>query len=334
MSQLYGGASSAIFYLGPPAIVLSFLLDLVLVPPRWMPHPVRGIGFLITKGESVLRRLLPGRAWFAGTLLVILVGGFTLGLSTVVFVLAYRVNNWVGFVVQVFMSCQVLTLRSLQKESVGIYKKVRQDDLVGARKALSRIVGRDTVRLSMDQVIKATIETIAENLSGGVIAPLFFLALGGPPLGMLYKAITTMDSMIGYQNRRYLAFGRTAATLDDIVNWLPTRVAARFMLAAAGILNLNAANAARIYKRDKHQYAGPIRTEAVAAGALGIALGGDAWYFGELHQKPVLGDAIRSVRASDILAAIRLMYMSSVLFLPIASIISAILSVIIIVQQY
>jgi adenosylcobinamide-phosphate synthase len=283
------------------------------------------MGFLISQGERILRRLLPRKERLAGTLLVILVSAISFGLSTAALALAYHLNVWAGFAVQAVMGWQVLAARCLQLESMKVYRKVVQEDLPGARKAVSMIVGRDTVNLSMEQVIKAAVETVAESLSDGVIAPLFFLGLGGPSLGMLYKAVNTMDSMIGYKNDRYINFGRTAAKLDDFVNWLPARLSARLMIAASVILRLDGKNAARIYRRDRYKHASPnsAHTEAAAAGALGLALGGDAYYEGKLEEKPLIGDALRPAAAGDIRSANRLMYTSTLLFLPFACLISA-----------
>jgi adenosylcobinamide-phosphate synthase len=271
--------------------------------------------------------LLPHKERLAGTLLVILVLIITFGLSTTILVLAYRLNIWAGFAVQAVMGWQVLAARCLQNESMKVYRKAVQDDLPGARKAVSMIVGRDTANLTMEQVIKAAVETVAESLSDGIIAPLVFLALGGPSLGMLYKAVNTMDSMIGYKNSRYIDFGRTAAKLDDFVNWFPARLSARLMIAAAVILRLDGKNAARIYRRDRYKHASPnsAHTEAVAAGALGLALGGDAYYEGKLENKPVIGDALRSAVPEDIRSANRLMYISTLLFLPFACLISGLI---------
>ncbi|MFP3091549.1 adenosylcobinamide-phosphate synthase CbiB [Treponema sp. TIM-1] len=309
-----------VFLLGPAAIALGFLLDLLLGDPPGIPHPVRGMGFLIDRGESILRRLLPHNERAAGTLLVVLVTSVSLFLSGALLFFAYGQSPWAGFTVEVFLCWLALSARSLQTESMKVYRQAVREDLAGARQAVSRIVGRDTADLSLEQVIKAAVETVAENLSDGVIAPLFFLALGGPPLGMVYKAVNTLDSMIGYKNRRYMIFGRTAAKLDDLANRLPARISARLMIAAAAILGYDAKNAARIYRRDRGLHASPNsgHPESACAGALGIALGGNASYFGELHEKAVLGDASRPVNAGDIKSAIRLMYGASLLFLPAA----------------
>jgi adenosylcobinamide-phosphate synthase len=278
------------------------------------------MGFLIRRGEAILRRLLPAHERAAGTLLVILVTSLSLFLSGALLFFAYSLSPWAGFAAESILCWLALSARSLQAESMKVYREALRGDLARARQAVSMIVGRDTGALSPEQVIKAAVETVAENLSDGVIAPLFFLALGGPPLGMFYKAVNTLDSMIGYKNRRYINFGRSAAKLDDLANWLPARISARLMIAAAAVLGFDAKNAARIYRRDRSLHASPNsgHPESACAGALGIALGGNASYFGVVHEKAVLGDALRPVHAGDIPSAIRLMYGAAVLFLPAA----------------
>jgi adenosylcobinamide-phosphate synthase len=178
------------------------------------------------------------------------------------------------------------------------------------------IVGRDTERLSMEGVVKAAVETVAESLADGVIAPLFYLAIGGPALAMLYKAVNTMDSMIGYKNGRYINFGRAAARLDDVLGWIPARIAARLMILSAALLRFDAKNALKIYRRDRFNHASPNsgHCEAACAGALGVRLGGDAYYGGKLEQKPSIGDGLRPAEAADIVRAARLMYVSTLLF--------------------
>ncbi|MDR3160529.1 MAG: adenosylcobinamide-phosphate synthase CbiB [Spirochaetaceae bacterium] len=285
-----------------------------------MPHPVRAMGFLIDRGERVLRRLLPGREGLAGTVLVVLTAGLSFALPAGLLLLAYRFSPWAGFVLELWLCYQALSARCLQQEAMKVYDRVIRGDLPEARKAVSMIVGRDPERLDMEGVIKAAVETVAENLSDGVIAPLVFMALGGPALGMFYKGVNTMDSMIGYTSERYLRFGRTAAKLDDAANRLPARLSGVLLIAAAALTGLDAANARRIYRRDRYRHASPNsgHGEAACAGALGVALAGDAYYGGELCRKPSIGDALRPVRAADIPAAVRLMYVSAALCLPAA----------------
>lgn len=210
------------------------------------------------------------------------------------------------------MTFQILATKSLRVESMKVYKCLKQDDIEAARRAVSMIVGRDTAVLDEVGVAKAAIETVAENTSDGVIAPMLYTALGGPVLGFLYKAVNTMDSMIGYKNDKYLYFGRVAAKLDDIVNYIPARISAYLMILAAlsGGKSLDGRRAFKIYKRDNRKHASPnsAQTEAVCAGALGIQLAGDAVYFGKIVKKPYIGDACRRVEAEDIKRANRLMY--------------------------
>ena len=196
-----------------------------------------------------------------------------------------------------------------------VYQKLKENDLPGARYAVSMIVGRDTENLSETGVTKAAVETIAENTSDGVIAPLLFLALGGPALGFLYKSINTMDSMVGYKNDKYLYFGRAAAKFDDVMNFIPARLSAIMMILAAPLVKLDGASAWKIFKRDRLNHASPnsAQTEAVMAGALQVQLAGDAWYFGKKHEKPTIGDAVRPVEIEDIARANKLLYAASLL---------------------
>jgi adenosylcobinamide-phosphate synthase len=313
----------AALFLPPAALLLSFFLDRLLGDPPGMPHPVRALGFLIDRGEGVLRRLLPGKEALAGTILVVTVGVLSFSLPALLLLLAYLLSPWAGFVLELWLCYQALSARCLQQEALGVYGRVIRGDLPAARKAVARIVGRDPDRLSMEGVIKAAVETVAENLCDGVIAPLVFMALGGAPLGLLYKGINTMDSMIGYTDERYLRFGRTAAKLDDAANWLPARLSGLLMIAAAALTGLDAANARRIYRRDRYRHASPNsgHGEAACAGALGVALAGDAYYGGELLRKPIIGDPLRPVQPGDIPAAVRLMYVAAALFLPAACLI-------------
>lgn len=310
----------AFVFLSPAALLLGFFLDLLLGDPPMMPHPVRAMGFLIDRGERVLRRLLPGREGLAGTILAVAVSGLSFLIPSLLLFTAYLLSPWAGFVLELCLCWLALSARCLQQEAMKVYRQVIRGDLPGARKAVSGIVGRDPDRLSMEGVIKAAVETVAENLCDGVIAPLTFMALGGAPLGLLYKGVNTMDSMIGYTDERYLRFGRTAAKLDDAANRLPARLSAALIIAAAALTGLDAANARRIYRRDRYRHASPNsgHPEAACAGALGVALAGDAYYGGELCRKPPIGDPLRPVRSGDIPAAVRLMYVSTALFLPAA----------------
>ena len=215
------------------------------------------------------------------------------------------------------MCWQLLATKSLKTESMKVYKRLRKHDLPGSRKAVSMIVGRDTNVLDEAGVTKAAVETVAENTSDGVIAPMFYMAIGGAFLGWMYKSVNTMDSMVAYKNDRYRYFGRIPAYLDDVANYIPARLAGLLMIAASFLIHLDGAHAWQIFQRDRYNHASPnsAQTEAVMAGALDVQLAGDAWYFGELHKKKTIGDDIRPVEAEDIVRANKLLYGTAVVSL-------------------
>ncbi|MCI9193987.1 MAG: cobalamin biosynthesis protein CobD [Angelakisella sp.] len=305
-------------------MLLAFCLDLVMGDPRWLPHPVREMGRAISALEKGLRGLFPAtpggeRAAGAVLALVLPVGSFWLGWA--VLWLCGRLAPWLGLAAEVLLCSQCLAARELKKESMAVYRELERGDLSAARTAVARIVGRDTGSLTAEGVTKAAVETVAENTSDGEIAPLFWMAIGGAPLALAYKAVNTMDSMVGYRNERYRYFGTAAARLDDLVNWLPARMAALVMVALCPLAGLDAEGAFRVWRRDRKKHKSPnsAQTEAAMAGALGVQLAGDAWYFGELHHKPTLGDDLRPVRPADIKKADQLMYWTSGAFLLLAA---------------
>ena len=302
------------------AVLGGFGLDLLLADPAWMPHPVVWMGRVITGLEKVLRRLFPDspagqRA--AGRVLAAVLPLGTFALTAGVCAVARQVHPALGFGVQLVWCWQALALRGLADESGKVYEQLAREDLPAARRAVSRIVGRDTQRLSAEGVAKAAVETVAENFSDGVAAPLFYLLIGGAPLGLAYKAINTMDSMVGYKNERYLHFGRAAARLDDAANYIPARLAALLWIAAAALGGFDAKNAWRIWRRDRRCHASPnsAQTESACAGALRVQLAGPAWYFGEYYDKPTIGDPDRPVIPGDILRADRMLYLAGLLAL-------------------
>lgn len=302
------------------AIFLGFILDLLVGDPRWLYHPVRLIGKLIEVLEKVLRKAFPKTEKgerLAGLLLVVLVCSMTAGVALGVLFLAYYINFWLGFVAEVIMCYQIFAVRCLKEESMKVYYELEKGDLEGARKAVSMIVGRDTQSLTKEGVTKATVETIAENTSDGTLAPLFCMMIGGPVLGWFYKAVNTMDSMVGYKNDKYINFGRYGAKFDDVMNFIPARICAIFMIIASFLMGLDAKNAAKIFKRDRFNHASPnsAQTEAVMAGALNIQLAGDAWYFGKLYKKPTMGDAGRNIEYTDIKRANNLLYTTAIVAL-------------------
>lgn len=304
-------------------VFLGYLLDLLIGDPHFLYHPVRLIGLLIDQSETWIRRLCGEKETnllAGGVFLVVLVCGATAASAWGLLYLASRLSPWAETALSAIFCWQLLAVKSLRSESMKVYKKLRKGDLRGAREAVSMIVGRDTENLTEEQVAKAAVETVAENTSDGVIAPLFYMVIGGPVLGFFYKAVNTMDSMMGYKNDRYLYFGRAAAKLDDFLNFLPARLSAWLMVGSSYILGLDSRNAVKIYRRDRRNHASPnsAHTEAVCAGALGVMLAGDAWYFGTLHKKQTIGDAKRPVEAEDIRRAGRLLYMTSFLAIVIA----------------
>lgn len=229
--------------------------------------------------------------------------------------LAEKFSPCAAFVLECFWCYQLLAARSLGKESKKVYKKLIQDDLPGARLAVSMIVGRDTENLTVEGVTKAAVETVAENTNDGVIAPLIYMLIGGPILGFVYKAVNTMDSMLGYKNEKYLYFGRVAAKMDDVAGFIPARISALLMILASCLLGMDGKNALWIWKRDRRKHASPnaAQTEAVCAGALQVQLAGDAWYFGKKHEKDTIGDPIREIEPRDILRSEKLMIGTEVL---------------------
>jgi adenosylcobinamide-phosphate synthase len=302
------------------AVLCGFLLDLLLADPAWMPHPVVGMGKAISALERLLRRALPqtdrGEFW-GGVILAVLLPLGTLAVSGGVCALAYWLHPAAGFLVQTLWCWQALALRGLSKESGKVYAQLKADDLPAARLAVGRIVGRDTDALTREGVTKAAVETVAENFSDGVAAPLFYMLLGGAPLALVYKSINTMDSMVGYKNDRYLYFGRAAAKLDDGVNFIPSRLAALCWIAAAFLTGHSGRGAWRIWRRDRRNHASPnsAQTESACAGALGVQLAGPAFYFGQRYEKLTIGDPLRPIQPEDILRANRMLYAAALLAL-------------------
>ena len=300
------------------ALAAGYLLDLLIGDPRWLYHPVCLIGNLITLLEKGIRKIFPKTEkgeLFGGFLEVILVCLISLGVPCAVLSTLYRYMPLAGLVLETFWCYQLLATKSLKDESMKVYDRLKNGTIEEARYAVSMIVGRDTSELTEEGVTKAAVETVAENSSDGVIAPMLYMALGGAPLMFLYKGINTMDSMLGYKNDRYLYFGRCAAKLDDLANYIPARISGWLMVAAAFLTGMDGKNAAKIYKRDRRNHASPnsAQTEAAVAGSLRVQLAGNAYYFGKLYEKPTIGDKLREVEPEDIRRANRLLYGASVL---------------------
>ena len=297
------------------AFCAGFLLDLVLGDPYWLPHPVRAIGRLI----SFLEHKLYGKSRnrLRGFILVLLVCSITTACAFLVLASGYAVHPLLGCVFETIMTYQLLAAKCLKVESMKVYKKLEHGTIEEARKAVSMIVGRDTENLTAEEVTKAAVETVAENTSDGVIAPMLYTALGCPVLGFLYKAINTMDSMVAYKNERYIDFGFFAAKTDDAANFVPSRISALLMIFACAFLgrSFSFKNAWRIYRRDRfnHQSPNSAQTESVCAGALGLRLAGSASYGGIVEDKPFIGDETRKIENADIKRVNRLMFAAAFL---------------------
>ena len=298
------------------AVLGGFVLDALFGDPAWLPHPVVYMGKAISRLEKFLRPRLPKTP--QGELLGGAIVAFCLPVGT--FLLtglvcwgAARLHPLLGLAVQMFWCGQALAARGLVQESTNVYIELKKPDLPGARKAVSRIVGRDTAELTAEGVTKAAVETVAENASDGVIAPLLYMLIGGAPLALTYKAINTMDSMLGYKNEKYLYFGRVPAKLDDVANYIPSRLAGLLWVAAAAFTHNDAKGAWKIWRRDRRRHASPnsAQTESACAGALGVQLAGPAYYFGQYYPKLTIGDALRPIEPEDILRANQMMYVAS-----------------------
>ena len=296
------------------AFVSGFILDLLFGDPHFMPHPVKVMGRLI---GFLTKKLNNGSGRKAkGFLMMLFLIVFSGGMSFLILFFAYDLNQYFGIVVEAVMTYQCLAIKQLRRESMLVYRELKKNDLTNGRKAVSMIVGRDTDKLNEEGVTKAAVETVAENTSDGIIAPMIFLAIGGPVLGMIYKAVNTMDSMVGYRNEEFGEFGFFPAKTDDVLNYLPARISAVFMISACSTgRDFDAKNAYRIWKRDRRKHASPnsAQTEAVAAGALHVQLAGDASYFGEIHHKEFIGDPDRTPETEDIKRMNDLMYATAFL---------------------
>ncbi len=302
------------------AVVAGFLLDALLGDPRRIPHPIVAMGNAIAWLEPRLRAAFPDTpsgARRAGVVLVAVLCAGSFGATWCLIAVAGLVHPLLGFAVETWLCYQALAACELRRQSMRVARELTREGLPAARRAVGMIVGRDTEALDERGVLKAAVETVAENTADGVVGPLVYLIVGGAPLGMLYKAVNTMDSMVGYKNERYLDFGRAAARVDDVLGFIPARLAALCMIAAAPAAGLSAKGAWRIWRRDRFNHASPnsAQTESAMAGALGVELAGSAVYFGKLVEKPTMGDATRPIEREDVRRANRLMVLASALSL-------------------
>ncbi|MCI6937364.1 MAG: adenosylcobinamide-phosphate synthase CbiB [Clostridiales bacterium] len=306
------------------ALILGFCLDLLIGDPHGIPHPVALIGKLIDVTEKGMRKAFPKTVRgenFAGAAIWLIVVTVSTALPALLLWLAYSANRWLGLALETVMCAQILATKSLRQESMKVYDALQTGDLEKARHAVSMIVGRDTQRLDEAGVTRAAVETVAENTSDGIIAPMLFLAIGGAPLGFFYKAVNTMDSMLGYVEMPYKNVGLVPAKMDDFFNFLPARISALLMLAAGTVLGMDGKNGWKIFRRDRYHHASPnsAQTESVCAGLLGLRLAGDAWYHGVLHKKKYIGDPLREIEPGDIPKACRLLYATAFLGLALFS---------------
>lgn len=297
-----------------PLIFLALLIDLAIGDPRWLPHPVVAIGRLITVLDRGLRRDWCSER-LAGVVLLLLV---VTGAAGTVWALLRGLSLLLpaaGWVAALLISSTCLASRSLHTESARVADALQAGDLPRARLYLSYIVGRDTDRLEEPEIWRAVVETVAENTSDGIIAPLFWLTVGGPVAAMAYKAVSTLDSMVGYRNPRYLRMGWASARMDDVLNYIPARLSALLLIIAAPLAGCSASGAVRITLRDRLNHPSPNsgHPEAAAAGALGVRLGGAASYSGNPSWKEYIGDALHPLDARTYRSMIRLMYLSTVL---------------------
>ena len=310
---------SRLFLFSIISLIIGYILDLIFGDPRFLYHPVIFIGKVIKYTEIVLRKIFPKNKvgeFIAGIFLPIIVIGITCGLAFLILFGCYKLNFWVYFGVSTFMTYQILATKCLKDAAIDVYNSLEHKTIEEARYSVSMIVGRETKNLSQEGVIKACVESVAESTSDGVIAPMFYMFLGGPILGFFYKAINTMDSMVAYKNKKYFYFGKVAARLDDFFNLLPSRLTGIMIILSSGILRYDMKNAAHIFHRDRYKHESPnsAQCEAPMAGALDIMLGGDAVYEGHIEHKPTLGDDIKQPENKDIKRSINILYLVSLIW--------------------
>ena len=301
-------------------LIIGFIIDLLIGDPHGIPHPVVVIGKLISFLEQTLRRIFPrgkNAEIAAGAFLWIITVTLSAGIPWLILMLCGRIHPWLRIAAESIMVWQILAVRDLRVETMKVYEALKREDLPEARYAVSMIVCRDTEKLDELGVFRAAVETVAENTADGIIAPMLFIALGGAPAGFFYKAVNTMDSMLGYIDPPYTWFGWVPARMDDIANFIPARLSALLMLFVGWLQKLDVKNGLKIFRRDRYKHASPnsAQTESVCAGLLRVRLAGDAWYRGILHKKQYIGDPIREIEREDIPRVCWLMYGTAFLML-------------------
>jgi adenosylcobinamide-phosphate synthase len=317
----------------PSIIVAAFILDCIFGDPQNPFHPIRIIGNGVSFGITIYRKTKIKRPWIQfvmGAILTLIIVVISYTVTMLITHSFYCLNYWAGLVVEMIICYFLIAAKELKDDSMKVHHDLAAGDINGARKNLSFIVGRDTQNLNLPGLVKAAVETVAENLSDGVIAPLIYICIGGASLGMAYKAINTLDSMIGYKNDEFEYFGKFSARLDDAANFIPSRISALLMIMGSVFTGGDIKGAVKIYMRDRYNHKSPnsAQTESVCAGALGLCLGGDNYYQGVLVHKPIIGDGIYEPVPEHIIAANRLMYaaaVSAVILLSAGSFIFAIL---------
>ena len=299
----------------PVSIMLAYIIDKLMGDPLWLPHPVVYMGKLIAFLEKNIRKAAktPSALKIGGGLLWLITVGTSFLLTVFLLKTAFRVNFWLGLSLQTLIIWTGIAKKTLYDEAEAVYKTVKEKNIEKARQRIGYLVGRDTKNLSFTEIIRATVETVAENTVDGVTAPLFYAALGGAPLMMAYKAVNTLDSMVGYKNEKYQDLGYFSAKIDDIVNFIPARITLVGFIFASAIKGYDYRNAQKMALRDHKNHTSPNAgwPEAAMAGALGVQLGGDSVYFGKTVKKPTLGDKIRELEPEDIIKSATLMKKTS-----------------------
>lgn len=296
-------------------IIIGFILDLIIGDPQNPIHPIRLIGAFCKFTEKIFRKVLKNSLKLAGLLTWLVVVSIVFIFNYLLLKISIIINPILGVIVSSIMIYFCIATKALKVEGLKVVKFIINDDIEGARKQLSYIVGRDTKNLDKEAILKAVIETVAENMSDGVIAPLFYAGLGGAPLAFLYKAVNTMDSMFGYKNEKYMEFGYFPAKLDDVFNYIPARLTGYLIIIISFILGLDYRNSYKIYNRDKYNHSSPnsAHPEAAVAGALKVELGGANYYFGKLVEKPTIGENLENIDLNKVKATNKILYGAAIL---------------------
>lgn len=294
---------------------IGFILDLIVGDPNNPFHPVRGIGYIAKRLEGLFRNILKDYLKIAGLIVWVLTVLITVGIVFEIVNISNRINIYFGIILEGILIYFCISSKGLVVEGYKVISFLLKDDIDGARKQLSFIVGRDTASLDKEGIIKAVVETIAENMADGVIAPLFYAGIFGAPFAFAYKAVNTLDSMFGYKNDKYIKFGYFPAKLDDVFNYIPARITGLLIVLASALLGYDYKNSYKIYKRDRYNHTSPnsAHPEAAMAGALGIQLGGANYYFGKLVKKPTIGDKIKEIEIKDAYKTAKVLYLSSLI---------------------